>query len=346
MIVRLTVAMRRNSLTLKGRVPMKGPTRWLAAGVVACCSSYATAKGTGLVIVSNEKSSTLSVLDQSDKVVKTVKSCARPRGMRFSKDRKQFIVACGDDSTIAIYDVATLALQKRIRSTPHPETFDLHPDGRHIYVSNEDEARISVVDLETGEEGATFEVGEEPEGVLISPDGTRAYSASEASNTVHVIDIPGEKLIKDIVVGSRPRRLALTPDGKELWVSAEMGGSIDIIDTATLAPSGSIQPIPQGLRRADVTPVDIVMSRDGSRLYAALGRANAVAVIDVKARKVLDFLLVGKRPWGLALTADEKRLYVANGRSDDISIIDTVSNKVLKSIPVGQVPYGFHIDDQ
>jgi len=61
---------------------------------------------------------------------------------------------------------------------------------------------------------------------------------------------------------------------------------------------------------------------------------------------VLDYLLVGKRAWGLALTDDERLLYVANGLSDDVTIIDTGSLKPVKSVPVGLVPYGILIDDR
>jgi YVTN family beta-propeller protein len=94
-----------------------------------------------------------------------------------------------------------------------------------------------------------------------------------------------------------------------------------------------------------VTPVDVLITKDGTRAYVALGRANHVAVVDVKSRKILDYILVGKRAWGLALSHDEKTLYVANGLSDDISIVDTESLKVLTSIPVGLVPYGILVDD-
>ena len=87
------------------------------------------------------------------------------------------------------------------------------------------------------------------------------------------------------------------------------------------------------------------MTKDGLRAYIALGRANNIAVVDVKTREIVDYILVGKRPWGLALTKDETRLYVANGLSDDITVIDTKSLKALTSIPVGRVPYGILIDD-
>jgi YVTN family beta-propeller protein len=78
----------------------------------------------------------------------------------------------------------------------------------------------------------------------------------------------------------------------------------------------------------------------------ALGRANHVAVVDVARREVIDYVLVGKRAWGLALSADEARLYVANGLSDDVTVIDTASLEPLKSIPVGRVPYDVLLDDR
>jgi DNA-binding beta-propeller fold protein YncE len=46
----------------------------------------------------------------------------------------------------------------------------------------------------------------------------------------------------------------------------------------------------------------------------------------VAARKVLGYILAGKRAWGITFPRDEKTLYVANnGLGDDVSIIDTAS---------------------
>src|SRR5262245_64329058 len=181
-------------------------------------------KGTGKVFVSNEKSSSLTILDQTGKVLQTIETCARPRGMTFNPEHTAIYVGCGDDNTIALYDIASLRLLRRYRNIAAPESFDLHPDGRHLYISNEDDAEISVLDVEAGEIVARFPTGPEPEGVLISKDGRLAFVASEAANLVHVIDVQQQKPIKDIPVGSRPRRFALTPDNKELWVSVELSG--------------------------------------------------------------------------------------------------------------------------
>ena len=303
------------------------------------------AKNTGLIFVSNEKSSTITVLDRNDKVIREFDTCARPRGMHFSLDRTQFFVGCADDSLIVVYDVETQKLVKRIRGVEEPETFDLHPNGRHLYVSNEEDAGATVIDLASGEPLATYETGEEPEGVLITSDGRLVFVASEAANLVHVIDTVQGKVIKDILVDTRPRRFALTPDEKELWVSAELAGIVDIISLDSLELVGDVPFLPTGFRKEEVTPVDLLITEDGGRAYVALGRANHVAVVDVKKRKVIEYILVGRRPWGLALSRDQRKLYVANGLSDDITIIDTDSLKVITSIPAGQVPYGILIDD-
>ena len=319
-------------------------TAVIAVSLTASLPSVA--KNTGQIFVSNEKDSTITVLDASDTVVNTIKTCARPRGMHFNQDRTQFFVGCADDSTIAVYDIATLKLIKRFHDIEQPETFDLHPDGKRLFISNEEDAMATAMDVTTGEEVAMFETGEEPEGVQITPDGRLVFVASEAANLVHVIDIEKGEVIKDIIVGTRPRRFALTPDGKELWVSAELSGVIDIINLASLTVTGNITFEPTGMRREYVTPVDVLITKDGARAYVALGHAAHVAVVDVESRNVIDYVLVGRRPWGLALNRDESKLYVTNGLSDDLSIIDTASLKVRKSVPVGRVPYGILIDDE
>ena len=83
------------------------------------------------------------------------------------------------------------------------------------------------------------------------------------------------------------------------------------------------------------------LSPDGRQLFISLGRAGAIAVIDVASRKLLRTIAgVGARPWGIALSADGRKLYSANGPSGDVSIVDLESGKVEKKIPTGGSPWG------
>ena len=53
------------------------------------------------------------------------------------------------------------------------------------------------------------------------------------------------------------------------------------------------------------------MTKDGRTAFVALGHAAHVALVDVPARKVLGYILVGKRPWGLTLSRDENTLFMS-----------------------------------
>ena len=98
------------------------------------------------------------------------------------------------------------------------------------------------------------------------------------------------------------------------------------------------------MRKTDVTPVGLAMTKDGKTAFVTLGHAAHVAVVDVPTRKVQAYILVGKRSWGITLSRDEKTLYVANGLGHDITVIDVASRKAIVSIPVGRVPWGVVID--
>jgi YVTN family beta-propeller protein len=151
---------------------------------------------------------------------------------------------------------------------------------------------------------------------------------------------------KNILVGTRPRRFILTPDGSELWVSCELSSEIFIIDTATNEIKGeSLIFTPPGFREEDVTPVGMAITRDGSRVFLSLGRANHIAVIDAKTHEVIKYILVGSRAWSVDLTSDESKAFVSNGLSDDVTVIDLATLEPIVSIPVGRVPHTVMIDD-
>ena len=315
----------------------------LAAGVVA---APARAAGTGLVYVSSEKDNAITLLDaKTQAVVGTIATCKRPRHMQLTPDRERLVVTCSDSDRADLIDLKTRKTVDSIPLGEDPEILDLSPDGKLIYVTNEDDAQLSVVDIATKKVLKTIKTGEEPEGVKVSRDGKIVYVSSEVANMVHVIDTVSGRIIKNVTVPNRPRRFLITPDDKELWVTSELAGTVSIIDRADHTLKGEIRFEVKGFRPNDITPVGMVMTRDGKTAWIGLGRANHVARIDVPGRKVESLVLVGKRAWGLALNGDESLLFVANGLSDDVSVVDTAAAKALRSVKVGRVPHTVVVDD-
>src|SRR5262249_54626078 len=93
----------------------------------------ATAKDTGLIFVSNEKTNNLTVIDPKTwKIVKDIKTSRRPRDMHFNADHSKLYVACGDDDVIDIVDMSRLEVTAKLATGPSPETFAIDEARRRI----------------------------------------------------------------------------------------------------------------------------------------------------------------------------------------------------------------------
>jgi PQQ-dependent catabolism-associated beta-propeller protein len=316
------------------------------AAVLAAAPSGGFAKDTGLIFVSSEKTNNVVVIDpETNKVIKHLKTSRRPLDMHFSADHGKLYIACSDDGAIDIVDVAELKVIGRINTAARPETFAIDEKRRRIYVSNKEGASLSVIDMEQNIILHEVPTGAEPEEVFVSEDGTNVYTISEIGDLVHSIDAEGGYVMQDVVVGARPRRLAATPDRRELWVSTELSGEIHIISRATFSVDGRVRFLPLGIRKTDVTPSDLLITENGQTAYVALGNAALVAVVDVRTRKIRDYIPAGKRAGALAMTRDENTLYVADIFSDAITVIDVAAKKEIASIPVDRSPRAILIDD-
>ena len=62
---------------------------------------------------------------------------------------------------------------------------------------------------------------------------------------------------------------------------------------------------------------------------------NTVSVIDTTTNTVIDSIMVGVAPFGVAVTPDGTRVYVTSLLNGGVSVIDTATNTVITTIPVG-----------
>ncbi|HQU51159.1 MAG TPA: hypothetical protein PLM09_18870, partial [Casimicrobiaceae bacterium] len=86
-----------------------------------------------LIFVTNEKDNTVTVLDESLKVVKTIETGLRPRGIRITPDFKEVLVCIGDDNRLDVINTETLEISRTLNSGPDPELPILHTSGNPLY---------------------------------------------------------------------------------------------------------------------------------------------------------------------------------------------------------------------
>lgn len=86
------------------------------------------------------------------------------------------------------------------------------------------------------------------------------------------------------------------------------------------------------------SPLEVLFSPDGVRLYVLCQQSNEVRVLNTTNNAVIKTIAVGRAPRGFSLSSSGDRLFVANSWDDTISVIDTAKLEVSAIWPVGAEP--------
>jgi len=89
-----------------------------------------------------------------------------------------------------------------------------------------------------------------------------------------------------------------------------------------------------------VSPLEVLVSPDGSRLYVLCQESQEVRVLDGANYAPVKVIAVGRTPRGMALSSNGDRLFVTNSWDDTLSVIDTRTLAVVATWNVGAEPSG------
>jgi PQQ-dependent catabolism-associated beta-propeller protein len=310
-----------------------------SAGVALCLAAVPAFGAT--LFVTSERDNTVTVLDSKTLAIKKVIPVGtRPRGIAITPDYKEIFVCVGDDDRLDVIDTKSLTVTRSVANVPDPELVAVDPVGKRVYAANEEESQLTVIDRGSGKIIGTVGVGAEPEGIAVSPDLSIVVNTSELTSMAHFINTKTLTIEDNVLVDQRPRDAEFTHDGKQVWVSAEVGGTVSVIDAQNRTIIRKINFDIPGIQPELIQPVGIVFSKDGKVAFVALSHANRIAVVDTSTLAPTTYILVGERPWHMALDPDGSKLYVANGNTNDLTVIDTASLKAIRSVNVGQLPWG------
>ena len=86
------------------------------------------------------------------------------------------------------------------------------------------------------------------------------------------------------------------------------------------------------------SPLELLLSPDGSRLYVLCQDAGEVRVLNAASGRELAAIPVGRLPRGFSFSADGSRLFVVNSWDDTVSVIDTRKGTVIATWKAGFEP--------
>jgi YVTN family beta-propeller protein len=86
------------------------------------------------------------------------------------------------------------------------------------------------------------------------------------------------------------------------------------------------------------SPLELLLSPDGSRLYVLCQEAAEVRVLNPQTGRELATIPVGRQPRGFSFSPDATHLFVVNAWDDSVSVIDTRTTKVQATWHAGFEP--------
>ena len=179
------------------------------------------------VLVTNWCSYDLSIISiASQKVVKTIKIGAYPRGIAISNDSQfAYVVQMGG---AVIHKINLNTFERELLNIgSNPRAVVLSPDNSMLYVTLNSSGRVVAMDLATNKVVRSVRTGNTSRSLDISADGTALYVVNYTSDTVSKIRSSDFKVMQKIKVCDEPIGITYEPLYKRVWVAC-YGGAIKV----------------------------------------------------------------------------------------------------------------------
>ena len=145
------------------------------------------------------------------------------------------------------------------------------------------------------------------------------YGRSVSISTGGSIESIAAVIAQVVTAGSQPNATAINPAGTFVYTVDSVDSILTRISTATntVVNSVTVSPI------AGSSPLSIVISPDGSKVYVADANLNMLHVYDATTlAEIAPPAATGAAPRSMAFSSDGRQLYVANHNSNTISVHD------------------------
>jgi DNA-binding beta-propeller fold protein YncE len=208
-------------------------------------------------------------------------------------DRKTAAINVAGDNVIAVIDVASGQIIRKVPTGKFPCDLHFTPDGRFAYTPERDGDTVSMFDTRTWElvKTVNFAAGSQPFMLRVSHDGKEVWVQTGKADTNVVLNAEDLSTLATLPTGKGPVTNSWTPDGRYSVVTNSGDTFASVFDATTYKEVARLA-VGQG-------GANVGFTRDGATGFMAVTGANAVAVIDMAKLNVVSQLKAGTQPQGL-----------------------------------------------
>jgi DNA-binding beta-propeller fold protein YncE len=269
--------------------------QWIAAGAPNDLGDIPYAHSRRKLIVTNQGSDKLSVIDVDHLVVMRLTDVGVP---------------------------GTL-------DSPHNVFVD--PQNKYYYVSLINTARVLKFNAETDALLSSTVVGQSPANPVTSPDGKTLYVTNWNPQNPTLYVLNAETMVEKYHLtfppglGTLPHGLTITRDGTTLYTTHEGSGMVFRIQLGQTADDAILTPISLGQPALTLRPLQVLLDANEQRLFVTCNGSGEVRVINLATDELEQVIPILGKPWLLDMTADGQKIYVGNWGKDGVDVIDTGS---------------------
>jgi YVTN family beta-propeller protein len=196
---------------------------------------------------------------------------------------------------------------------------------RKLYVSHA--TQVNILDQSTGDSLGVIPNTTGIHGIAFVSALGKGYTSNGRLNTLTVFDLKTNGVIKQIPVGQNPDAIFYDPFSRMIISCNGRSHDLSVVDpqTDTLVSTIALSGKPE-----------TAVSDESGRVYVNIEDKNAISVIDIAKRKVLQTWSIapGEGPTGLAIDIRTKRLFA--GCEKLLMVIDASTGKMVSGLPIGE----------
>jgi DNA-binding beta-propeller fold protein YncE len=223
--------------------------------------------------------------------------------------------------TIRGFDASTGDVVATIPMRATSQPGDLAYAKGKLYVTEEfgSPPAIAIVDAETGEVLDRISTGPRPHHVHASVGGNLIAFGVFGTNKVGVIDTHTDTLVGEWPASTNPAARShagvFSHDGHVVYVANDIVNELSAVDPLTGELLWTMT-VPNAH--------ELAVTHDGKTAYVSCRAGNALRVVDLERRQIVDTIALSPTPDTLRLSANEKLLTVGlRGTPAQVAIVDT-----------------------
>jgi DNA-binding beta-propeller fold protein YncE len=208
-------------------------------------------------------------------------------------DKKTAAINVAGDNMIAVIDIGSGQIMRKVPTGKFPCDLHFTPDGRYAYTPERDQDTVSMFDTRDWSlvKTVNFPAGSQPYMLRVSPDGKEVWVQTGKVDTNVVLNADDLSTLATLQTGKGPVTNAWSVDGRYSVVSNSADTFASVFDAKTYTEVARLM-VGQGSS-------NIGFTRDGTTGFMSITGGNSVAVIDMSKLNVVSQLKAGTQPQGL-----------------------------------------------